>query len=52
VLAVRQNLDLIVEQGRPVAALADNTGNRWGTTKNQTQYTWRSGLGVDATGNP
>jgi hypothetical protein len=51
VVAVRQNLDLVVDQGKPVAALADNTGNRWGTTRNQTQYTWRSGLGVDGTGN-
>ncbi|HST11895.1 MAG TPA: hypothetical protein VLL05_16075, partial [Terriglobales bacterium] len=32
-------------------ALADNTGNRWGTSKNQKQYTWRSGLGIDAAGN-
>ena len=51
VVAVRQNLDLIVDNARPVAALADNAGNRWGTNKNQTQYTWRSGLGIDANGN-
>ena len=51
VVAVRQNLDLIVDKGRAVDALADNSGNRWGTTKNQVQYTWRSGLGVDAVGN-
>ena len=51
VAAVRQNLDLIVDQGRPAPALADNRGDRWGTTKNQIQYTWRSGLGVDAAGN-
>jgi Phosphodiester glycosidase len=51
VVAVRQNLDLVVDQGRPVAALADNTGSRWGTRNNQLQYTWRSGLGVDAAGN-
>ena len=51
VVAVRQNLDLVVDQGRPTVALADNTGNRWGTTRNQVQYTWRSGLGIDAAGN-
>jgi hypothetical protein len=51
VVAVRQNLELVVDQGRPVAALADNTNGRWGSTHNQVQYTWRSGLGVDATGN-
>jgi hypothetical protein len=51
VVAVRQNLDLVVDDGRPVAALADNTGDRWGSTHNQVQYTWRSGLGIDAAGN-
>jgi hypothetical protein len=51
VVAVRQNLDLVVDQGQPVAALADNTGDRWGTTHNQVQYTWRSGLGTDTAGN-
>lgn len=51
VVAVRQNLELVVDQGHPVAALADNTGGRWGSTHNQVQYTWRSGLGVDAAGN-
>jgi hypothetical protein len=50
VVAVRQNLDLVVDQGVPVAALADNTSGRWGSTHNQVQYTWRSGLGVDAAG--
>lgn len=51
VVAVRQNLDLVVDQGLPVAGLADNNGHRWGTSSNQTQYTWRSGVGVDASGN-
>lgn len=51
VVAVRQNLDLIVDNGRAVDALAINSGNRWGTMKNQVQYTWRSGLGIDAAGN-
>jgi Phosphodiester glycosidase len=50
VVAVRQNLDLVVDDGRPVADLADNSGGRWGSTHNQVQYTWRSGLGVDASG--
>ena len=31
--------------------MADNAGGRWGSTHNQVQYTWRSGLGVDASGN-
>jgi hypothetical protein len=51
VVAVRQNLELVVDQGVPVAALADNSSGRWGSTHNQVQYTWRSGLGVDAAGN-
>jgi hypothetical protein len=38
-------------KGRAVDALADNRGDRWGTTKNQVQYTRRSGLGVNAVGN-
>lgn len=51
VVAVRQNLDLVVEAGRPVPGLAANAAGRWGTARNQFQYTWRSGLGVDANGN-
>jgi hypothetical protein len=48
--AVRQNLALIVEMGRPVPGLDRNTDQRWGSTKNQLQYTWRSGLGATAHG--
>lgn len=51
VVAVRQNLALIVDHGRPVAGLAANSGQRWGSYENQHQYTWRSGVGVDAAGN-
>ena len=49
--AVRQNLDLIVDDGQPVAGLADNADGSWGSPKNQFQYTWRSGLGTDRSGN-
>ncbi len=51
VAAVRQNLALVVDGGRPVAGLADNASGAWGSSKNQFQYTWRSGLGVDGSGN-
>ncbi len=51
VVAVRQNLALVVDHGRPVAGLSSNVGQRWGNAKNQYQFTWRSGAGVDATGN-
>jgi hypothetical protein len=50
VVAVRQNLALIVDNGRPVDGLATNSGKRLGAYENQHQYTWRSGVGVDAAG--
>jgi hypothetical protein len=48
--AVRQNLDLIVEDGQRVAGLDDNTGDRWGRTVGNTLFVWRSGLGIDSAG--
>lgn len=51
VAAVRQNLDLIVDNGRPVDGLADNATGAWGSPRNQFQFTWRSGLGTDRSGN-
>ena len=51
VVAVRQNLALIVDNRRPVNGLTTNAGHRWGSFENQSQYTWRSGAGVDAGGN-
>jgi hypothetical protein len=51
VVAVRQNLDLIIDEGRPASGLADNADGAWGSPKNQFQYTWRSGLGTDRNGN-
>ena len=49
VAAVRQNLDLIVDRSAPVPGLTTNSGGEWGG--DQSQYTWRSGLGIDAHGN-
>jgi hypothetical protein len=51
VAAVRQNLDLIIDEGRPASGLAANADGAWGSPKNQFQYTWRSGLGTDRNGN-
>jgi hypothetical protein len=51
VVAVRQNLALVVDGGSPVAGLSANANGRWGSSRNQFQYTWRSGLGSDARGN-
>ncbi len=48
--AVRQNLDLIVDGGVPVAGLDDNVGNRWGQTVGNKLFVWRSGVGIDANG--
>lgn len=50
VVAVRQNLNLIVDNGKPVAGLNANPDGRWGRPGNQLQYTWRSGLGTTAHG--
>ncbi|MDT5058541.1 MAG: hypothetical protein QOF66_6907 [Mycobacterium sp.] len=50
VTAVRQNLALVVEHGQAVRGLNRNVDNRWGSPRNQFQYTWRSGLGLTAHG--
>jgi len=49
--AVRQNLALIVDGGHRVPGLRVNADHRWGTARNQLQYTWRSGIGTDRAGN-
>lgn len=49
-LAVRQNLDLIVDGGRLVDGLDSNAGNRWGLTVGNKLFVWRSGIGIDAKG--
>jgi hypothetical protein len=49
-VAVRQNLDLIVDNGQLVNGLDDNTANRWGHTVGNELFVWRSGVGIDAQG--
>ena len=49
-VAVRQNLDLIVDGGQLVRGLDDNAGDRWGKTVGNALYVWRSGIGIDAAG--
>ncbi|HZX09121.1 phosphodiester glycosidase family protein [Kribbella sp.] len=51
VVAVRQNLDPLIVDGRIADNLTVNANGRWGTLRSQLQYTWRSGLGTDAHGN-
>jgi hypothetical protein len=48
IVAVRQNLDLIVDHGKQAAGLNRGTDLRWGTPGNQLQFTWRSAVGITA----
>ena len=50
VVAVRQNLHLIIDGAQLADGLRNNVGQQWGTVKNALP-TWRSGLGIDAGGN-
>ncbi len=50
VVAVRQNLTLLVDHGAPVAGLQATDVARWGFSLNNKIDTPRSGLGVTATG--
>ena len=50
VVAVRQNLDLIVDHGQAVPGLNANDNYRWGATLGGKVQVWRSGLGVTADG--
>jgi len=50
VKSVRQNLDLVVDGGRPVPGLDANDTTRWGFTLRNQVYVWRSGVGVTANG--
>jgi hypothetical protein len=46
---LRQNLHLLVDGGAVVDGVATNAGHQWGTVKNALP-TWRSGLGITASG--
>jgi hypothetical protein len=50
VVTVRQNLHLIVTNGQEAPGLVTDRSHRWGTINSQLQYTWRSGIGIDAQG--
>jgi len=50
VSSVRQNLDLLVQNGHEVSGLQANDTSKWGLTLGNAVYVWRSGLGVTADG--
>jgi len=50
VVSVRQNLDLLVNDAKPVAGLNANDTIQWGATLGNSVYVWRSGLGVTSDG--
>lgn len=50
VVSVRQNLPLIVDNGKPVPGLNANDTSQWGATLGDQVYVWRSGVGETANG--
>jgi hypothetical protein len=50
IVSVRQNLDLLVNNAKPVPGLAANQTAKWGVTLGNSDYVSRSGLGVTANG--
>jgi uncharacterized protein YigE (DUF2233 family) len=50
VVSVRQNLDLLVDNGQPVPGLNASDTTRWGFTLGNAVFVWRSGLGITADG--
>jgi hypothetical protein len=50
VVSVRQNLDLLVDGGKPVPGLDAADTTQWGDTLGNQVYVWRSGIGVTADG--
>ncbi len=50
VASVRQNLDLLVNNGAPAAGLSSSDNTNWGDTLGGAAAVWRSGLGITANG--
>ena len=50
VVSVRQNLDLLVNNGKTVPGLYANDTSKWGFTLGNAVYVWRSGVGITANG--
>lgn len=47
---VRQNLDLMIDNGREVQGLDSDANDKWGATLGNKVFVWRSAVGVDAQG--
>jgi hypothetical protein len=50
VVSVRQNLDLLVDNGQVVPGAYNASSSAWGATLGNADYVWRSALGVTADG--
>lgn len=50
IVSVRQNLDLLVNNSKPVPGLVANDTSKWGATVGNAVYVSRSGLGITADG--
>ena len=50
VVSVRQNLNMLVDNGKPVAGLNPNDNYVWGATLGAAVYVWRSAIGITANG--
>ncbi len=50
VVSVRQNLDLLVDNGQVVPAAYNTNATQWGATLGGADYVWRSALGVTSNG--
>ena len=50
VMSVRQNLTLIVDQGKAVSGLSADKGSTWGATYGNTVLAWRSAVGITRDG--
>jgi hypothetical protein len=51
VISVRQNLSLLIDNGVVTPDLNKDVLAKWGWTVKNAHYVWRSGVGVDASGN-
>jgi hypothetical protein len=51
VVGVRQNLELLVDNGQVVPAVDSSDHNLWGVTVDNRYFVWRSGVGITADGN-